>query len=51
MKNIIMAAILLLLPATAFANGHTNIWNMAGLGTVTGMLSTGQQMYHVVAAD
>ena len=27
-----MAAILLLLPATAFANGHTNIWNMAGLG-------------------
>ncbi|MBT5798999.1 MAG: hypothetical protein HOI17_04065 [Alphaproteobacteria bacterium] len=32
MKNIIMAAILLLLPATAFANGHINIWNMAGLG-------------------
>ena len=32
MKNIIAAVAILLLPATASADGHSKIWNMAGLG-------------------
>ena len=31
MKNIIMATAVILLPATAFANDHLKVWNMAGL--------------------
>lgn len=32
MKNIVLAAAVSLLPVTAFADGHSKIWNMAGLG-------------------
>ena len=32
MKNTVLAAAVSLLPVTAFADGHSKIWNMAGLG-------------------
>ena len=32
MRNIIMAAVISLLPVSAFADGHLQVWDMAGLG-------------------